>query len=168
MRVARYSRRRRGIAAVEFALVAPVVLILIFGQIVGGLGASRYQEVAHLAREGARYASTHGGLYLREGRAQTTGVPSVTGSSELSTYLAGKSVLLDPSRLNVNVAWTAPNTLTPINMPTYVDTNPSQVPPGQKVVQNNVIVTVTYQWFPEAFPIGPFTLTSTSQMPMSY
>ena len=128
----RHSRRRRGAAAVEFAIVAPLVLFLVFGQIVGGLGVSRYQEVAHLAREGARYASTHGGMYQREGIAQQTGVPAVVSSSELQSYLAGKAVLLDPSRLQVNVAWTAPSTLTPANMPTYVDTDPSLVPPGQR------------------------------------
>ena len=164
----RHSRRRRGAAALEFAVVAPVVVVLLFGQIVGSMGVSRYQEVAHLAREGARYASTHGGMYQREGIAQQTGVPAVAGSSELSSYLATKRVSLDPSRLQVNVAWTAPSTFSPANTPTYVDSNPNVVPPAQTVVQNNVIVTVTYQWSPEVFPIGPITLTSTSQMPMSY
>jgi hypothetical protein len=71
----RHSRRRRGAAALEFAVVAPLALFLVFAQIVGSLGVSRYQEVAHLAREGARYASTHGGMYQREGIAEQTGVP---------------------------------------------------------------------------------------------
>lgn len=160
--------RRRGAAAVEFAIVAPLVLFLVFGQIVGGMGVSRYQEVAHLAREGARYASTHGGKYQREGLASETGVPAVSNSSELKSYLTGKTVLLEPDRLQVEVAWTAPADLTPANMPTYVDTDQSQVPPAQKVIQNDVVVTITYPWSPSFFDIGAITLTSTSQMPMSY
>jgi hypothetical protein len=149
-----------------------VVLLVVFGLIVGGLGVFRYQEVAHLAREGARYASTHGGTYQLEGAAQRTGVPAIATSSGLSTYLATKATLLDPDLLQVSVSWVdsagAPVTCVPPNMPTYVDTNPSLIPPGQRVIQNNVVVTVTYQWSPEVFGLRPISLSSTSQMPMSY
>ncbi len=164
----RHSRRRRGAAALEFAVVAPLALFLVFAQIVGSLGVSRYQEVAHLAREGARYASTHGGMYQREGIAEQTGVPAVASSSELRSYLAEKTVLLDPSRLQVDVAWTAPSTYIQVNMPVYVDTDASLTPPAQRAIQNHVTVTITYQWSPELLPIDLVTLTSTSQMPMSY
>jgi Flp pilus assembly protein TadG len=161
-------RRRRGAVMVEFAVLAPVLLFLVFAQIVGGLGIFRYQEVAHLARDGARYASTHGGMYQQEGIAQRTGVPAVAGSSDLASYLAGKTVLLDPNQMQVSVSWTAPSSLTTANMPTYVDMNPNLIPPGQSVIQNYVIVTVKYDWFPETYLVGPITLTSTSKMPMSY
>ena len=157
------SRQRRGAAMVEFAVVAPVLLLLVFAQIVGGLGIFRYQEVAHLARDGARYASTHGGMYQQEGIDQRTGVPAVTSSAQLSSYLAGEAVLLDPSQLQVNVSWTQPTT-----MPTYAVWNPNLTPPGYSNMQNYVMVTVTYQWFPELYLIGPITLTSTSEMQMSY
>ena len=83
MIAAHRARRRRGVAAVEFAVIAPVVLLFAFGLIVGGLGVFRYQEVAHLAREGARYASTHGGMYRQEGIAGRTGVAA--GSSSGAT-----------------------------------------------------------------------------------
>jgi len=168
MLIPRHSRRRRGVAAVEFAVVVPVVLLFIFGLIVGGLGVFRYQEVAHIAREGARHASTHGGMYQQEG----TGVAAVATSSDLGSYLATKTVLLDASLLQVSVSWVdpsgAPITYRPINMPTYVNTDPNLIPPGQQIIQNNVRVTVTYQWFPEVYLLGPITLSSTSQMPMSY
>ena len=52
--------RRRGAAAVEFAAVAPVLILLLFGTVVGGLGIFRYHQVATLAREAARYASVRG------------------------------------------------------------------------------------------------------------
>jgi Flp pilus assembly protein TadG len=154
----------------EFAVICPVALFLVFGMIVGGLGIFRYQEVAHLAREAARYASTHGGKYQQEGIAQQTSVPSISTVNDpnLTSYVAGQAVLLDASQLTVNVDWTAPSSYTPRNMPTYMDTNPNLVPPGQSVIYNKVVVTVTYQWFPEAWLIGPINLTCTSEMPMSY
>ena len=64
-------------------------------------------------------------------------------------------VALDTSKLNYSVTWNASNS--PVN-PTNFET-----PSG-----NTVTVTVTYTWIPEWFFIGPFNLTSTSTMPMSY
>jgi Flp pilus assembly protein TadG len=145
-----------------------LVILFLFALIVGSIGVSSYQEVAHLAREGARYASTHGGTYQREGIADKTGIPDVDSSSDLAKYLAGKAVFLDPSRLQVDVTWSAPNTVKPINLPIYVNSDPSLVPPGQEVIQNYVAVTVTYQWSPLVFPMDVVTLESTSEMPMSY
>jgi Flp pilus assembly protein TadG len=168
MRSSHRSRRLRGATAVEFAVVAPVVMLVIFGQIIGGLGVARYQEVAHLARDCARYASTHGGLYQHEGIAGRTGVPAVSSSEQLRNYLAGRTVLLDPSQIQIDLSWSAPSSYSPRNMPTYMDTNPALIPPGQVVVQNRVIVKLTHQWAPAMLGIGPITLTSTSEMPMSY
>lgn len=163
-----HARRRRGATVVEFAVIAPVILLFFLSQIVGGYGVSRYQEVACLARSCARYVSTHGGNYYREGVAARTGVPAVTSTCELQSLIARKAVLLDPSKIQVDLSWTAPSSVVPANMPTYVDINPNLVPPAQSVIQNNVTVTVTYQWFPETSLIGPLTLSSTSVMPMSY
>ena len=153
---------------IEFAVVAPVFLLLVLGLLIGGLGIARYQEVAHLARLGARYASTHGAMYQREGTAEQTGVPAVASAGDLKSYLAGKAVLLDAERMQVSVSWTAPSGFTPANVPTYVDTNPNLIPPGQTSIRNNVIVTVQYEWTPGYHLFGPVTLVSTSQMPMSY
>src|SRR6266404_7733612 len=82
---------RPGATVVEFAVVAPVTFLLILGLIVGGLGVFRYQEVAHLAREATRYASTHGGQYQLDGLPTSTSVPAVATSSDIQTYLATKS-----------------------------------------------------------------------------
>lgn len=54
------SRPSRGTNAVEAAIALPVAFLLILGTCVIGLGVFRYQQVASLAREGARYASVHG------------------------------------------------------------------------------------------------------------
>src|SRR5713101_8315998 len=96
---------RRGATIVEMAVVGGVVVFLIFAFVVGATGIFRYQEVAHLAREGARYASTHGGQYQQDGMATKTGVPAISSSSDLRTYLLAKAGLLDPSRLQITVTW---------------------------------------------------------------
>ncbi len=167
MAMLRHSRRC-GAAILEFAVVGSVALFLVFALIVGGMGVFRYDEVAHLAREGARYASTHGGKYSSDGMPKATGVPAVSTNSDLQTYLLTKAVGLDTSKLTVTVSWSAPSGMQPANIPSYMDTDPTLVPPGQKVVQNYVTVTVSYTWLPEMYIAGPFTLTSTSTMPMAY
>lgn len=159
---------RPGATAVEFALVAPAVFLFVLALIVGGIGISRQQEVAHLAREGARFASTHGGKYTQDGMPAKTGVPAISSSGDLLNYLKTRTVLLNPGEIQLSVTWTAPASVIPSNMPSYLDPTPNQVPPGQRVIQNNVRVTVTYQWLPELYLVGPITLTSTSQMAMSY
>ena len=161
-------RRRRAATLVESAVVYSLTFFLCLALLVGGLGVFRYQEVAQLAREGARYASTHGGKYQADGQPQATGVPAVASSSDLLTYLKAEAVTLDPSQLQVSVSWSGAGSVTPSNYPYYVDTDPNLVPPGQVVVRNNVTVTVSYQWLPELYLVGPLTLTSTAQMPMSY
>jgi hypothetical protein len=153
--------------------------MLLLGLFIGGMGVFRYQEVSHLAREGARYASTHGGMYQQAGLPTSTGVPAISSlnDSNLTTVLQARSVSLNPNYLTVNVDWyldgTSPperpsdiSSSTPNNYPYCVD--PNADPPGSVVYQNNVKVTVTYQWTPELYVIGPITLSSTSVMPMSY
>ena len=55
----RHRRRRndRGAAAVEFALVVPILLVMVFGIIDFGLAINRYAMVNNAAREGVREAS---------------------------------------------------------------------------------------------------------------
>jgi Flp pilus assembly protein TadG len=70
---------RRGIAAVECALVYPAAILLLMGTILVGLGIFRYQQLQSLAREGARYASVHGPTYASE-----SGQPVASTSTVLS------------------------------------------------------------------------------------
>ncbi len=162
------SSRRKGATILEFAVVAPVTFLLILGLIIGGMGVFRYQEVAHLAREATRYASTHGGQYILDGMPAKTSVAAVSSDSDIQAYVATKAVALNPSNLTVGISWSAPSSIVPANIPSYVDTDPSLVPPGQKIYQNYVTVTVTYQWLPEILIIGPISLTSTSTIAMAY
>jgi Flp pilus assembly protein TadG len=146
-------QRRQGTTAMECVVVLPVVFLLLFGMIIGGLGIFRYQEVAALAREAARYASVHGAQYQKE-----TGNPAATAQDIYNNAIAPNMVGLDPSQLSYSVSWNSDN------YPYHTATNSN----GQAVaVTNTVTVKITYQWIPESY-LGGITLTSTSVMPMSY
>lgn len=137
--VANRNRDRRGATTVEFAIVASTVLLLLIGLIVGALGVFRYQEVARLAREGARYAAVHGATYSR-----VTGNPPATATDVYQNVILPRSVILTPARLSSGVTWSPDNQ------------------PGSQVT-----VTVQYQWLPEAY-FGKMTLSSTASIPMAY
>jgi Flp pilus assembly pilin Flp len=51
------ARNERGAAAVEFALVAPFVLLLLFGTVTTGLTYSDHLSITNAVREGARLGS---------------------------------------------------------------------------------------------------------------
>ncbi len=146
------SPRRRGAVTVEAALVFPVVILLLLGLIVGAMGIVRYQQVAWLAREGARYASVHGTDYQ-------LGVPGGTAATAQDVFdkaIRPNATILDPSSLGYSVTWDKKNA------PYSVTTD------FAKPTTNTVTVTVTYTWIPEVFFIGPITLSSSSTLPMSY
>jgi Flp pilus assembly protein TadG len=142
--------RRPGALAVEYALVFPIVFLLILGLVVGGLGVLRYQQVAALARDGARWAAVRGGDYERE-----QGQPAATPEDVHQQVTLARAVLMGPTGLSTNVTWDDPG-----KMPTYVDSS------GQPHT-NRVRVTVTYQWLPEAL-LGRRTLTSTAETTVAY
>lgn len=50
--------RDRGATLVEFALILPVFMMLLFGMITVGLALNDKQQMTHATREGARYAAT--------------------------------------------------------------------------------------------------------------
>ena len=132
---------RRGVQAVEAAIVLPVVMMLTLGTCSTAMGVYYYQLVATLAREGARYASVHGTQYAAD-----TGNSPATAADIYNNAILPMAVGLNPSHLTSSVTWNATNS--PYN--------------------NSVSVTVTYQWTPDLYITGPLYLTSTSVMPMSY
>jgi Flp pilus assembly protein TadG len=145
----RTPRPRSGAAALEFAIVSPVLMLFLFGLVVGGLGIFRYHQVASLAREASRYASVHGLDYERE-----TGQPAATEESISRDIVRANAAGLDPNKLTCSVTWDQSNL-------------PKQFLPDKTVRTNVVIVTVSYRWLPEAY-FGGITLTSTSKLPMSF
>ena len=60
LRAKRDLRREEGAAAVEFAIVAGLLFMIVFGIIVFGIVFSQYQSFAAAAREAARVAAVRG------------------------------------------------------------------------------------------------------------
>lgn len=58
MRPVRRQRGEEAAAAVEFAILAPLVFMLVFGMLSGALAWNSKQTITHAAREGVRYAAT--------------------------------------------------------------------------------------------------------------
>jgi Flp pilus assembly protein TadG len=130
---------RAGTTTAEFAIIALVTLLIVFGILVGSFGIYRYQQVASLARRAARYAAVHGSNY-----AQKTGQPAATRDEIYNKVILPNAVMLDASRLSVNLAW-APSTK-----------------PG-----STVTVTVQYSWAAEAI-FGSLNLKSAATDMVSY
>jgi Flp pilus assembly protein TadG len=150
--------RRPGVTIIEGAIVYPVLLTLLLILIVGAMGIFRYQQVASLARQGARYASVHGYQYSLDNK-----LPAAT-ADDVRNVIVANAVNLDTSAsaLQVSVTWNTDNQQ--YHTVTVTDANGFQ---NVTPVLNTVSVTVTYYWLPEAF-LGGITMTSTSTVQMCY
>jgi len=147
----RLAPRRCGFAATESVLVLPTLFFLILATVVGGYGIFRYQQIAMLAREGARYACVHGGQYQQE-----TGNTAATAQDVYNNAILPYATSLDLTQLTYSVSWSSSN------MPYSLSSD------YEKPIGNTVTVTVRYNWVPELYLVGPITLSSTSTMAMSY
>ena len=101
--------------------------------------------------QAARYASTHGHQY-RKDAGLPIGTSTDWSSDVYNNAIAPNIVSLELSQLSYQVSW--PDV---INQPGKPDNWPG----------SQVTVTVSYQWFPEMYLVGPFNLTSTSSMPIT-
>ena len=125
--------------------------MLFFALAVGSTGVFRYQEVATVAREAARYASTHGYQY-RKDAGQTMGTADDWRKDIYDKAVKPKLVGLDSTKVTVTVTW--PDVINQTGKPDNW--------PGSKVD-----VTVSYQWLQLILFAGPYTLESTSSMPIT-
>jgi Flp pilus assembly protein TadG len=162
------DRRRRGSNLVETAVVLPVSLMLIIGTYVMGLGFFRYHQVATLAREGARYASVHGSQY-----ATVTNNSAMTAANIYTNAILPMAVGLNTSNLIYTIQWgtKASGSWVWTSWDSSKTDPISPIPnssPANQPIYNSVKVTVSYQWTPEMYITGPITLSSTSEMPMSF
>lgn len=173
-RVRRALPRRVGAVILESAVVLPVTFLLILGLIVGGVGTFRYNEVAHLSHEVARFASTHAGLYAQEQAAAITAktLPNVTKDYLINSVALPNAVGLDKSKLKVTISiitpsgtfdWDDAKNTGSRQLNSQVTTNKVTTQ-----VQNVVSVTVSYTWTPELYLTGPITLSSTSVQALAY
>jgi Flp pilus assembly protein TadG len=166
--------RRHGAHAVEFAVVAPMVLILLIGLVVCAVATSDYQQTASLAREAARFAAVHAGQYQKDNASAIAWgtLPDVTSSYITTNVVQARAVNMDPSQLQVSVKFNTssgtydwddtanngkrwPYSTTTVNNKTYNETN-------------TVSVTVTYTYTPAWLLGSSVTLTSTAVVPVCY
>ena len=127
-------RRRtndRGANLVEFALLAPLLLLLVFGIIEFGWLFGQFNDVRHGAREGARFAAVNAG---NEVQVRDTVCSSMEGLS------AGmSSIIVDLTRGGVNVGDQSTITVT-ANV-----TSLSGVPLITTFLPNQLTSTVTFR-----------------------
>lgn len=149
MRYTRCCHRRQGAALVESAFVLPVVILMILSLVFGGLMVFCYQDMANLAREGARWASVHGAQWAA---AENDG-KATTAADVYTNAIEPRTSGLDLTKLSYTVEWSNPGQWAVI-------ADPNSNPPGQPL-GTTVTVTVNYDWY-------GMKLSSTSVMPMAY
>src|SRR5271166_2944693 len=145
---------RRGVQAVEAAIVLPVVMMLTLGTCSTAMGVYYYQLVATLAREGARYASVHGSQYAPYG-------PPVQPSDIYINAIEPMAVGLNLSNLTYQVQWGTYDAVSGSWVWTAWVSSSTSLTTSPQGLYNSVQVTVTYQWTPDLYITGPLNLTST-------
>lgn len=153
---------RRGALTVEAAFVHPLMLVLVFMLIIGGMGVFRYQQVACQAREAARFAAVHGSDWRKE-----TGDPWVTKADIRDKIVLPLAAGMDASKLSIQVDWIDQVTGQVVDWDS-ASKHPKSVNASHRPVSNRVRVTVTYQWSPELFIAGSLNLKSTCEIAMAY
>lgn len=86
-----YVKREEGAAMIEFALVLPLLLMILFGIIEFGLVLFRQEVITNASREGARF-----GILIGDPRPSTAQIEDV-----INTYLTNAG--LDAGNATVNV-----------------------------------------------------------------
>ena len=147
VRFASVRRRSRAQAMVEFALVAPMFFLLLFGIIEAGRFIFYYETLNNATREGARYAIVNG--------ANTLGCPSgppAPGSTPCD--VPGENVKQRVRQSAVGVGGTITVT------PTWGGTPPNNGR-GSTVT---VVATATYRTLVPLVPLPPITVTAESSL----
>lgn len=103
-------RKRDGSEVVEFALVAPFVVLLTVGIIDFGRVMWTATTIEHVAREAARYASVHG-----------EGSITVATETSVANFAAGRATGLDQAELNVVVTYEGNNNISGNTVTVEVD-----------------------------------------------
>jgi Flp pilus assembly protein TadG len=106
------GKRRLGVAATEFAIVAPVFFLMVIGFIEFGRALMVQQVLINASRVGARQATTAGATTAQVQaavQAYTSGVTVsgvvVTVSPEPSTAVAGSTITVNASVAFSKVSW---------------------------------------------------------------
>ena len=133
----RMAASSEGVALVEFALVVPILLILLVGILDTGRAVNAYVTISNASREGARYVALN-----------PTAPPSAIRSSAVLPH----AQQLDSSGIVVSVTYAGGVTSTACPVPTT--TAPPAGSPAPVTIP--VRVDVTYPWSAATFFIGQF------------
>jgi Flp pilus assembly protein TadG len=82
----------------EFAIVLPVLVLLLFGILDMGKAVYAYSYVSYSAREATRWAAVRG---------QTSKTPA--SSSDVQAFIVGETQGLDTKQLTVTTSWSPDN-----------------------------------------------------------
>jgi len=104
MRIQKKTNLRSAAVAVESAIVLPVALVVLMAIVSGALAVFNYQQIASLARDGARAASVHGHEW-----SQSTGSAAWTASDVYNNAISPQMINLDPNNLTYAVTWNQSN-----------------------------------------------------------
>ena len=106
-RARRAVSREDGAAAVEFALIAVPLFLVVFGIMVFGVVFSQYQAFTSAAREGARVAAVRGSASDIEEAARNAAAGYDLGGTPTADKVCDDDTSGDP----VTVSWTQPLTI---------------------------------------------------------
>lgn len=154
-------QKRKGAVTLETALVLPVMLFLLLMLIIGGIGVFRYQQVACLAREGARWGSVRGSAWALDMDAA-----AATQDDILRKAVLPMAVGMDTSKITMTAELVDGET----GAVTAWDGSRKSVQTLAKTtnlgVTNRIRVTVNYQWVPGVLIPGTINMSSVSEVPM--
>src|SRR5688500_4916934 len=114
---------------VETAVILSVLFLVLFGIINGAIAVFRYQQCAHAAREGSRWAAVHNTEYATD-----TGNPACTAATVRTSAVLPQAIGMDPNAVGCDVVWTRDN------RPFHTEIVNNQV----VFRQNMIAVTVSY------------------------
>jgi hypothetical protein len=126
---------RRGVTAAECGVVYSITLLLIVGTIIVGLGVFRYQQIAMLAREGARWASVHGSTYQSE---MNKSAP--TSADVLTNAITPRMVGLDSTQLTCTLSMTS----TTASVKLSYSWTPEAIMTGPVILTSTSVMPITY------------------------
>jgi Flp pilus assembly protein TadG len=147
---------RSGGTMVEFAIVAPLLFMIIFGILIGSMVVFCYQELSRLSSEVARYGSVHAATWAKE---QNNNV-LLTQQNIFDNVLLPRSFMMNAATLE------AGSTL-------WYDDPSQQIQPSYSAQkQNRIHVTLQYpanaMYPPLLQYFSSITLSSTSERVLSY
>ena len=136
-----HSAGSRGQALVEFALVAPVFFLLLFGIIEAGRFIFYYEILNNATREGARYAIVNG-----ENSFTPTGPPQQPGGQAVIARVKAAAMGVPGNAITVTPTWggTPPN--------------------NERGTTVTVRATHTYSSLVPLVPLPPITVTAESSL----